>query len=211
MALGPLNLNLISLLFFFPASLLAAGAQASVCFDLTKPNLRLLRPAPTAFPEIGKETESFGKDEKSGLDWASAAGRVNKPVPMILDALLDPMTTRDRDTTTVQVERTQVKGAIQKQHIKVKVKPFFLLTLEWEEEWLYTPKKGRPGKPESVVISYQKTAGTSHIEHFCGNILIQKLTPSVSAVYLTEEIKADRRSAEDAYRGLMGTLRTLRE
>ncbi|MBU6155176.1 MAG: hypothetical protein KGP28_12805, partial [Bdellovibrionales bacterium] len=121
-----------------------------------------------AFPEIGKEIEAFGKDEKTGTDWASAAGRVNQSVSLILEKLLDPMTTRDRETTRVEMERQTVKGAIEKQHIKVRVKPIFFITLEWEEDWLYTIKKGKPGRMESVVISYQKTGGTSHIQHFCG-------------------------------------------
>jgi len=121
------------------------------------------------------------------------------------------MTTRDREITEVEMSRIEVKGAIQKQHLKIKVKPIFFLTLEWEEDWLYTIKKGKPGKMESVVISYQKTTGTSHIEHFCGNILIQRINPGITGVFLTEEIKADRRSAEDVYRGLMGTLQILRQ
>ncbi|NDD93382.1 hypothetical protein EBZ37_15035, partial [bacterium] len=63
----------------------------------------------------------------------------------------------------------------------------------------------------TIVISYQKTSGTSHIQHFCGNILIQRLSRTQTGVYLTEEIKADRRSAEDVHNGLMGTLRTLQK
>jgi hypothetical protein len=211
MAAGPLTriARISVLLLSIPC--FSGNSVASPCFDLNQPNVTLLKPSPTTFPEIGKESQSFGKDEKTGYDWAIASGRVNKPLSLILERLLDPMTTRDREITEVEMNRVEVKGALQKQHLKIKVKPIFFLTLEWEEDWLYTIKKGKPGKMESVVISYQKTSGTSHIEHFCGNILIQRIKSGVSGVFLTEEIKADRRSAEDVYRGLMGTLRTLRE
>jgi hypothetical protein len=211
MAAGPLTriARISVLLLAIPA--FGGSSVASPCFDLNQPNVTLLQPPPATFPEIGKESESFGKNEKTGFDWAIASGRVNKPLSFILEKLLDPMTTRDREITEVEMSRIEVKGAIQKQHLKIKVKPIFFLTLDWEEDWLYTIKKGKPGKMESVVISYQKTSGTSHIEHFCGNILIQRIKPGISGVFLTEEIKADRRSAEDVYRGLMGTLRILRQ
>jgi hypothetical protein len=211
MAVGPLIRIAIFLAIFAGVPGLAAESAPSLCFDSSKPSIKLLRPPPPRFPDPGKEQESFGKDATTGFDWAAAAGRVSKPIGTVLEKLLDPMTTRDRETTTVEMEHQPVKGAIDKQHIKIKVKPFFFLTLEWEEDWLYSIKKGTPAKMESVVISYQKTSGTSHIEHFCGTILLQKLAPDTTGVFLTEEIKADRRSAEDVYRGLAGTLRTLRE
>jgi hypothetical protein len=211
MALGPVKLTLVFSVLLGVSPSPASERAASLCFDLSKPNLGLLKPPPGTFPEIGKEEQHYGSDEKTGYEWAFAAGRVNLPISKVLAKFLDPMTTRDRETTTVEMRRIPVPGAIEKQHIKVRVKPIFFLTLEWEEEWLFSIKKGKPTRMESVVISYQKTNGTSHIEHFCGSILIQKLTPEKSGVFLAEEIKADRRSAEDVHRGLMGTLRTLRE
>jgi hypothetical protein len=207
MAKGPLIL-LITLFFSSPSM---AENDQGLCFDLNRANTKLLKPAPATYPEIGMETESFGSDPKTGYDWAMASGRVKKPVSEILKRLLDPMLTRDADITQVSVTSSPVPGTLQKNHVQIRVKPVFFLTLEWEEDWLYTLKKGSREKPIEVLISYQKTNGTSHIQHFCGNILIQKITPEWSGVYLTEEIKADRRSAEDVYRGLMGTLRTIRE
>jgi hypothetical protein len=181
------------------------------CFDLSRPNQALLRPAPSHYSEAGKEIEAFGLDEATKFAWAKLDGIVEKPLAQILTRLLDPMTTRDPDITKLSVSEIKVPGALHKDLIHVKVKPIFFLTLEWEEEWLYTVKEGKPEAPKSVVIAYQKINGTSHIEHFCGTILLERISDRRTGIYLVEEIKADRRSPKDVYQGLLGTLRTLRE
>jgi hypothetical protein len=185
--------------------------KAEPCFDLSKVSLKLLKEEPKLFSMPGKENSEFGTEEKTGYQWAKADGIVEKPISELLKRLQNPMTTRNPEITKLEVTEVPVLDAILKQKIKIKVRPVFFMTLEWEEEWLFSTKKGTPGNPESIVISYQKTSGTSHIQHFCGNILLQKIDPHTTGVYLTEEILASRRSARDVYQGLLGTLRILRE
>ena len=88
MAAGPLIriVRILLLLLAIPA--FGGSSVAAPCFDLNQPNVTLLQPPPTTFPEIGKESESFGKNEKTGFDWAIASGRVNKPLSLILEKLL---------------------------------------------------------------------------------------------------------------------------
>ncbi len=195
-----------------PGSGLAQAAAPSTCFDLSKPNSNLLRPAPDQFAKPENENDpDYGKDPATGFSWARASGIVKKPVSDLLAKLLDPMVTRDRSNTKVEVTEIKVPGAYRKNEVRVRIKPVFFLTLEWVEEWLYTVRNDASGAPESIVISYQKTSGTAHIRRLCGNILVRRLSGQESGVYLTEEIEADRRTPGELHRGLLGTLRTLRE
>jgi hypothetical protein len=94
---------------------------------------------------------------------------------------------------------------------KIVIKPVFFITIEWSEEWGFALKQGTVDKPEAIVISYQKTEGTSHIKHLCGNIYLQSLSATSTGVFIYEEVQADRRTSKDVLNGLTGTLRTLRE
>jgi hypothetical protein len=203
--------TLLAVPLFFPGTKAQAG-EPSTCFDLGKPNVILIKPAPGQFATPDKETlPDHGKDPATGFTWARVSGVVKKPIAALLNRLLDPMVTRDRSNTKVEVNEVKVPGAYRKNEVRVRIKPVFFLTLEWVEEWLYTVKNDASGAPEEIVISYQKTSGTSHIRRLCGNILVKKISEQESGVYLTEEIEADRRTPGELHRGLLGTLRTLRE
>lgn len=69
---------------------------------------------------------------------------------------------------------------------------------------------GHADHSREVLIAYQKTAGTGHIRHFCGNILLRSEGPIQTDFAVYEETDATRRSAEDIAHGHLGTLRTLR-
>jgi len=109
------------------------------------------------------------------------------------------------------VTEIESKTFLKKMIEKIVVKPVFFITIAWSEEWGFGLKKGTPANPEAIVISYQKTEGTSHIKHLCGNISLQMLSPTSTGVFIYEEVQADRRSSDDVLNGITGTLRTLRE
>ena len=60
-----------------------------------------------------------------------------------------------------------------------------------------------------IVISYEKTEGTSHIQHLCGSYVLQRTADDKSDVFIYEEAKADRRSQKDTLDGLKGNLTAL--
>ena len=179
------------------------------CFDLTKPSVALIKPAPTKF-DSASDPAASGTDAKEN-DWGSISGVVNKPILDLYQKLLDPKTIRNGDTTKVEVENVETKDFLKKIIQKIVIKPVFFITIEWREEWGYGLKEGTPDKPQSIVISYQKLDGTSHVKHLCGNILLQALSPTTTGAYLYEEVQADRRSSTDVLNGITGTLRTLRD
>lgn len=152
----------------------------------------------------------FGTDSKEN-DWGQTSGIVDKPIGELYKKLQDPKTIRNSDNTKVDLSSSEPKDFLKLIHQKIVIKPVFFMTVDWQEDWAFSLKEGTKEKPTAILISYQKTEGTSHIKHLCGNILLQALSPTTTGVYLYEEVQADRRSAEDVAKGISGTLRTLRE
>lgn len=187
-----------------------AEEGASSCFDLTQPTTQLLKSPPSKF-EAKKDISNFGTDSKTNNDWGEVSGVIQKPILAIIDQLVDPKTIRNDDNTTVKIKDLKIPGFLKRVQEKIIIKPFLFITIEWTEDWGFSVKDGTLKNPKSVVVSYQKTEGTSHIKHFCGNMLLQTQKDGTTGIYLYEEVQADRRSAEDVMNGLIGTLRTLRQ
>lgn len=179
------------------------------CFDTTKANPPMLRAAPEKF-EVGKDPSAFGTDEKKN-DWGQVSGIVNHSIQDLYKKLLDPKTIRNGSDTKVVVSEIENKEYLKQISQAIVIRPVFFITIDWKEDWLFSLKEGTPSDPKIIQVSYQKSEGTSHIKHLCGNILLKQITPTSTAVYLYEEVQADRRSAEDALNGITGTLRTLRQ
>ncbi len=190
-------------------TLLPLANAASPCFDFSQKSTKILHAPPNKF-EAGKSLSDFGTDAKEN-DWGQVSGIVEKPILELYKKLQDPKTIRNSDNTKVEVTSSEPKDYLKLIHEKITIKPVFFMTVEWQEDWAYALKEGTPEKPTAILVSYQKTGGTSHIKHLCGNILLQALSPTRTGVYLYEEVQADRRSAEDVLNGITGTLRTLKE
>ncbi len=188
----------------------AQATERPLCFDFSKKSTRMLAPAPYSYPDTGRESRELGTDSKTGLDWGQVAGVVKLPIEKVNLKLLDQMTTRNPKTTTISTEALPLNGALTRTRVAIRVKPVFFITLEWEEEWAHTLLEGTVESPKEILISYQKTQGTSHIRHFCGNILLKSLNPTTTGVFLYEQIDADQRDPDEVADGLLGTLRTLR-
>jgi hypothetical protein len=199
----------IALLFFSGLSGAGAGEVRPLCFDLSKKSTKFLGDPPREFPGTGSEQVTFGTDAQTGLDWGRVVGRVKKPIKKVNELLLDPMLTRNAKTTTVTPEKLPEAGFLSRYRVAIRVKPVFFLTVEWEEMWAHALLDGTPEAPKSILISYQKTGGTSHIRHFCGNILLKEIDKDTTGLFLIEHIDADHRDADEVANGLIGTLKTL--
>ena len=196
--------KIILIAFLMGAVLSIPSAHA--CFDFNTKVLQPIRPAPTQF-EIGKDE---AKSVEGDLDWAETSGVVEKPISELYQMLLDPHTIRNGGNTRVVTTEIPTPLYLKKIDQDITVKPVFFLTLNWKETWAYVLKDGTPEDPKSILISYEKKSGTSHIHHLCGNILLQSLKPKETGVYLYEELNGDRRTAQDVLNGIKGTLHTLR-
>ena len=188
--------------------LLTTSSTWAACFDFQAKTLEPLKPAPSTYVD-GKDEESKSADD-GDLNWAKTSGLVKRPILEIYTLLLDPRTIRNGSDTKVEVTELPSEVFIKKIEENITVKPVFFLTLNWKEIWAYLVKDGTKEAPKSILVSYEKVQGTSHIRQLCGSILLQSLKPDQTGVYIFEELNADRRNAQDVLNGITGTLRTLR-
>ena len=62
--------------------------------------------------------------------------------------------------------------------------------MPWTEAWAFSLVEGTPQSPQRVVVSYQKVAGTGHIERECGSYVLQSREDGTTDLSLYEEVKA---------------------
>jgi hypothetical protein len=197
------------LLFGISFFVLSAQASESLapCFDFSTKITTPLKPAPTQF-EKGQDISKL--TEGDSFDSARVSGRIEKPILALYQKLLDPRTIRADEDIEIKVKTTESKDYLKRITQSIKITPVFFITLEWNEEWVYALKEGTPEAPKSIVISFEKTSGTSHIQRLCGNYVLQSLGPTLTGVFIYEEMGADRRDAKDILNDITGTLKTLR-
>lgn len=195
------------LLLIWPFSLSWASSVSSECFNFKEVVKKPLR-EPIPFLNQQQEAVSSGQFP-SEVNWGAARAIINKPIGMVIKALLNPLTIKGPEHKDAPIVKEERPGYLSFQRLKMKIKPTFFLTLEWDEEWGYVLLKPEP--QSSMLLSYQKVNGTSHIERFCGSVLIQSLGETKTDVFLYEELKATRRGREDIVKGHQGTLDALRK
>lgn len=203
-------------LFHLPA-FAGDDPPAPPCFDFKAAIKEPLVPPlePSAKEPIEKtDPFDFGRRErdstKKRYDFAQLMAHVAAPIETVYERLTDPRTVRPDTSTKITLKDLPEPHFLKQVEQHIWMRPVFFLTLEWDERWAFTLVKGTKAKPEAILASYEKVAGTSHLRHLCGNILIQKLGPEKTLVYLYEEVDASRREAKQVLNGLRGTLSALR-
>ena len=97
-----------------------------------------------------------------------------------------------------------------RQKVDYTINPFLFIHLKWTEDWAFSLTRGTLAQPEQITTFYQKSEGTSHIQHLCGAIVLQKKNDAHTDVFIYEEAKATGRSEGDTLRGVEATIVTLR-
>lgn len=197
----------------------ASGAEHRLCFDFNKKVTKPLR-APIEFGGVGADgaapadVSETGKREDGG-NWAAVRGVVSgKSIDQVLALVLDHNNLKSSEVDEMQVvEHTggSTPMYLARHDVKYLIKPFPFIKIRWTEQWAYALTGGLEKDPSEVVISYQKSEGTSYIEHLCGTLILRKNGPHSTDLYQYEEAKAARRSVDETLNGLVGTLRTLRK
>ena len=179
----------------------------SKCFSFDQAHIK---PIQEPIPLLEGE-DAFRKGEigQGGIVWGAVRGVVNRPPKSIADSFSDPYLTKNKKNTKIDVvfENSPHYKFLRKMHLVLK--PVFFVTIEWNEEWALRVLKGTVDDPKSFILYYQKTDGTSHIEHLCGNILVTDRKGG-SDIYLYEQVKASRWSNDDVIRNFQVVLKILR-
>jgi hypothetical protein len=189
---------------FFVLVSASAQAQDGTCFDFSKKITEPLKKPATLrdlpYPEISKKSGQSGPKQF----WAEVRGRVPRGVDSILEEIKTHETLKSKRVSSMSIDTMEQPGYLARQKVHYKVEPFPFMTVEWTEDWGYTAL----GK--SILISYEKTEGTSHIPHLCGSIVLTPIDPATADVFIYEEAEATGRSREDTLNGVIGTLKTFR-
>ncbi len=192
----------------------APAQAANPCFDFSRPEA--IRPLhdPLAFSTPERpDTSASGPLTQAGDSaggWGAARAILDMPLARTLALLRDQSTLKDPKEAEFVVSHEARAGLLDFQGVRITIHPFPLLSLEWVEQWAYRLLEGGAQTPRSVLIAYQKTAGTTHIRRFCGNIWLKAAGPAQTDFAVYEETDATHRTAEDIARGHLGTIRTLR-
>jgi hypothetical protein len=186
------------------------AAVGAPCFDFRAPVAQPMRPP---IPLLAEGDNLVFGTYPDGIDWASARGLVQRPITTVYPMFLDHRNLKDKTRTTVVTTVLERPGYLAFHNVDVTVRIralFFKFKLEWTEAWGYSLVEGTRDAPLKILMSYQKIAGTPHIEHQCGSYVLWARDSATTDVSLYEEVKADRRSAEDTRDMHKGTLATVR-
>jgi hypothetical protein len=193
----------------------AGSIPRGACFDLsTSAGVKPLS-KPIPFSAVTKPDTIASGPHPEGGGWGSARALLPLPITQVLQVLRDQTTLKNPKESDVEVRRETKPGLVDWQSVDITIHPFPLISIEWTEQWAYKILQGTEAAPKEVLIAYQKTAGTDHIRHFCGNIWLSAEGDSPDsaktdfAVY--EETDATRRTAAAIAQGHLGTIRTIKE
>ena len=187
-----------------------AADLSGPCFDLRGTVVEPLSPPIPLVP--GHDSHVFGT-HASGVGWAAGRAVLDVPIESVLTRLLDHRNVKDMTKTTLTTTVVDRPGymAFHLVDVVVKLRALFLkMSVPWTEAWAFSLVEGTPQAPRRIVVSYQKVAGTSHIKRQCGSYVLQARDDGTTDLSLYEEVKADRRKAEDTRNMHRGILRNLR-
>ena len=183
-------------------ALFAAPMAHAGCFDFSKSISEPLH------PEVTKDQS--GK-LPHGIDWGAVRGVVDQPIQTILFDLHSHGVTKSSRVNKMQIKDIPDPNYLVKQEVQFEVDPFPFVSMKWTEVWAFNVTEGSKAQPTKIVVSYEKVEGTSHIEHLCGNYVLQRVGDNKTDIYIYEEAKADGRGGQDTLNGIKGNLKALGE
>lgn len=187
------------------------GALLLSCFNFSRPIVEPL--GPEVPPSIdGRDVHVFGT-RPDGVDWAAGRATLDLPIGTVYQRILEHESLKDMRKTTLVRTAEERPGYLAFQFVDVAVRVraiLFKMKVTWREAWGFVVAKGSAEAPERIVASYEKVAGTKHINHQCGSYIMDAKGGSTTELSFYEEIKAARRSAEDTRNMHAGILKNLR-
>ncbi len=199
---GSLGIWLVSI-----ATCLSSSLAQGRCFDF---NTKVTAPLKAAqpLPASGDAVDTGQRGD--GIIWTRLRGTIAKATSRVLALLLNHDTMRDPEVDELQVKKKESPQDLARHCVSYDVRPFPLIKVRWTEEWGYAVADGPEAMPTTWGISYEKTEGTSHIDHFCGNIVLRRLSDTLTDMFQYEESKISRPDIDDQAKALKALLAKLR-
>lgn len=184
----------------------AAAAEPSLCFDFDKKyEASPIKEAPRGTAD----TQQTGMLPDALTQWATVRGEVPLAIERVLRLLQEQQVVRDPSVVEMTLE-TRNPGPYLFRQLKRQTAKRFIFTASWQEEWVYALTEGTRSAPNTVVVSYQKFEGTSHMAHYCGSIVLRR-TDHGTDVSWYREARITRRSAQAEIDAMKRYLQRLRD
>ena len=198
---------------FLICILFSPNAAFAKCFDFNHNITHGLRTLDSLAAITQKHSSLIIEDSGTGPDgavWAAVKGNVNRSLQDLFEDLTTHWATRAARSSTMRI--TELKNPHFKLYQKVhfSLTPFPLIHIEWTEDWAFSWLNGTRARSEKAFIFYEKTEGTSHIQHLCGNFELIKRSGTKTEVFIYEEVQATQRNQKDTLNGIRTTLKKLR-
>ncbi|MEW6058433.1 MAG: hypothetical protein AB1540_17670 [Bdellovibrionota bacterium] len=185
----------------------ASDGENQGCFNFQE---KIAKPLPWAEEVLNdrKNVEAHGKREH--VVWASVRGTVEKPLKEVLELLFDPEIIKGEGVNETKIDsRIETPLFLRRQIVQNRAGPF-IHRVRWKEDWVFSLISGKSDKPEQILVSYQKSEGTSFIKQLCGNIVLRKLEGNRTDVFQYEQVNAKGHSSEDSLKSIKKVLERLR-
>jgi hypothetical protein len=147
-----------------------------------------------------KVSLSRGHDDGKDFNWGFGGGRVNRPIREVWAVLHNQavMVWSGVSTSSYAVQ-SPPGGTTHYYQVNYHVDNGFPLpSVDWQMDWYHSLSGGDAREPQKIVINYRKVKGTKYIEYWEGSIVLDFITPTLTAIAGRDQIKASRTSADDA-------------
>jgi hypothetical protein len=154
-----------------------------------------------------------GKKGGSGytLYWAVTQGESDRKIADILKEILGHETTRSSRVSEMKIKTVANPRFLVVQDVHFEVHPFPLVHINWNENWAVSLLKGDAENPEKIWVTYEKTSGTSYIQHLCGQFELTSEPNGKTLIVIYEQAAAKGRTEQDTLSGISSTLRALQK
>ena len=186
--------------------LIAVSARAeSLCYDFAKKHeVSPLKEAPRGSQDV----EQVGVMPDQSTHWATLRGDVSLPLEKVLALFRQHEVLRDPSVNEVTVETLSPGPYLFRQSVR-QVAKRFVFKVSWLEDWAASVTEGTPDSPKTVVILYQKTEGTSHMQHYCASSVLRR-TEKGTDVSMYQEGRITRRAGQAMLESMKLNLQRIR-
>lgn len=169
----------------------------------SKPSLAYCKPDSMGFYEGLQEDGSvqrFGEtlvitkgfDEKGGFHFANGGGCLPESLETVWQHTQEqPFFLWPRVSKLDLSEVAAFPGMVKSFRSQYQVSSFLpFLNVDWTMFWNHAVSSGNAELPKQIVITYQKTEGSSRIKQWEGTVTLDALAPNLTGVAISDHLKA---------------------
>lgn len=124
-----------------------------------------------------------------GYAWVHARGRVHAPLSKVYEALLVPAVCADRRAVSEWSSKPSNEPGYPNGFIVHNIVRN-VITVEFDNTWRQAIGEGTVSAPLEVLVRFQKTNGSSAIEHLLGSVRAVEVGEGITEIEFIEQLKA---------------------